>query len=126
MWQTASVQESFYHAFRGLGIAFGSERNLRIHFVIACLVIIAAVVLHVDMLGACLLSIAVGFVIVAELVNTALERLVDIATEGAYHRLARDAKDVAAAAVLFSAAVAALVGCLVFIPRLLALVGYKV
>lgn len=99
---------------------------MRIHSVVACLVVIAAVVLRVDMLGACLLTMAVGLVIVAELVNTALERLVDVATEGAYHRLARDAKDVAAAAVMFSAAVAALVGCIVFLPRLLTLVGYKV
>lgn len=124
-WQTTSVAESFYHAFRGLGIAFGSERNLRIHSISACLVIIAGVLLKVDLLGACLLTIAVGFVIVAELVNTALERLVDISTEGAYHRLARDAKDVAAAAVLFSAMVAAVVGCLVFMPRVLALFGYR-
>lgn len=125
-WQTASVAESFYHAFRGFGIAFGSERNLRIHSVVALLVVIAAVVLRVDMLGACLLTMAVGLVIVAELVNTALERFVDVATDGAYHRLARDAKDVAAAAVMFSAGVAAVVGCMVFMPRLLALVGYKI
>ena len=61
--------------------------------------------------------------ITAELVNTALERLVDIASNNEFHRVARDAKDTAAAAVLCSAIVAAIIGLLVFVPRILSLLA---
>ena len=74
--------------------------------------------LQIEAMGWAMLSLAVGIVVAAELINTALERVVDLATEGEFHRLARDAKDVAAAAVLCTAIMAAVIGMLVFIPRI--------
>ncbi len=97
--------------------AFETERNLRIHVVVAAVVAITAFLLGVDTTGWAMLTLAVGIVIFAELVNTALERLVDIASNNEFHRIARDAKDTAAAAVLCSAVVAAIIGGLVFVPR---------
>ena len=115
--RTASLLESFFHAFRGFMHAFETERNLRIHVVVAAVVAITAFLLGVDTTGWAMLTLAVGIVIFAELVNTALERLVDIASNNEFHRIARDAKDTAAAAVLCSAVVAAIIGGLVFVPR---------
>jgi diacylglycerol kinase len=121
--RTANLLESFFHAFRGFAHAFQTERNMRIHVVVASLVALTAILLRVDAQGWALLTLACGIVIAAELVNTALERLVDIAKNNEFHRVARDAKDTAAAAVLCSAAVAAIIGMLVFVPRILALLG---
>jgi undecaprenol kinase len=118
----ASLIESFYHAFRGFFIALKAERNLRIHLGTAVVVAVLALTLHVDAQGWALLTLAIGLVITAELINTALERLVDIATNNEFHRVARDAKDTAAGAVLSAAVVAALIGGFVFIPRLLLLI----
>jgi len=119
--RTASVIESFFHAFRGFYIAFKAERNLRIHVAMAVVVAAAAALLRVDATGWALLTLAIGLVIAAELVNTALERLVDIATNNEFHRIARDAKDTAAAAVLCTAVIAAMIGAFVFVPRVLML-----
>lgn len=94
---------------------------MRIHVVVAACVALTAILLQVDVQGWAMLTLACGIVITAELVNTALERLVDLATNNEFHRIARDAKDTAAAAVLCSALVAAVIGLLVFVPRVLAL-----
>jgi diacylglycerol kinase len=123
--RTASLLESFFHAFRGFAHAFETERNMRIHVLVASSVAIAAFALRVDTMGWAMLTLACGIVITAELVNTALERLVDIATNNEFHRIARDTKDTAAAAVLCTAVVAAIIGMLVFVPRVMALLGPK-
>ena len=117
--RTASVIESFFHAFRGFWTAFQTERNLRIHMGVALAVALAALATGVDASGWALLVLAIGLVITAELINTALERLVDIATNNEFHRIARDAKDTAAAAVLCAAIMAVLIGGFVFVPRLI-------
>lgn len=122
--RTASVLESFFHAFRGFAHAFKTERNLRIHVGVAFFVATTAAILRVDASGWAMLTLAVGIVIAAELVNTALERLVDIATNNEFHRIARDAKDTAAAAVLCTAIVAAIIGLLVFVPRLTSIIEH--
>ena len=121
--RTANVIESFFHAFRGFWIAFQGERNLRIHVAMAIGVSIAAIVLKIDATGWALLTLAIGFVMTAELLNTALERLVDLATNNEFHRIARDAKDTAAAAVMCAAFMAVGIGLCVFVPRIMALVG---
>lgn len=100
-----------------------AERNLRIHLIMGVVVSAMAVFLKVDSVGWALLALAIGFVITAELLNTALERLVDLATNNEFHRIARDAKDTAAAAVLCSAVVAMGIGGCVFIPRILLLMN---
>ncbi len=121
--RTDSFIESLYHALAGLTMAFERERNMKIHTVSSVLVIVAAICLHVDMIGWTLLAIAIGLVVTTELINTALERLVDLASDGEISRLAREAKDTAAGAVLLSALVAVSIGAAVFGPRILTLAG---
>jgi undecaprenol kinase len=120
--RAATLVESFYHAFHGIYIALKQERNLRIHFCAATVVTVLGVCLKLDPISWLALAIAIGMVIITELLNTALEHLVDLASRGQYHRSARYAKDTAAGAVLMATFVAAITGAFIFLPRLAALI----
>lgn len=119
----ASVQESFYHAFNGMAVAFKNQRNMRIHCCLAAVALTLALLLRVETWGLVALILVCGFVIFAEMVNTAIEHMVDIQANYKYHLSARYAKDTAAAAVLVASIVAVLVGALVILPRIWQLFG---
>ena len=105
---------SFGHALRGLRV-FVSQPNARIHCAAAALVVALASWLQVSAMEWVALVLAIALVMAAEALNTALEYVVDLASPQ-WHALARDAKDVAAAAVLVCSIGAAVVGLLVFWP----------
>jgi diacylglycerol kinase len=111
--------ESFYHAFHGVWIGLKEERNVRIHLLSAVAVTVMGLWLKVDLYGWAALALATGLVLTAEFLNTALEHLVDLSSDGKYHESARYAKDTAAAAVLCASFMALVVGLLVFVPRLI-------
>jgi undecaprenol kinase len=113
--------ESFYHAFHGIWIGLKEERNVRIHFLLGIAVIAMGTWLKVDVNSWMSLALAIGLVLTAEFINTALEHLVDLSANGQYHESARYAKDTAAAAVLCASAMAAAIGLIVFVPPLLRL-----
>jgi undecaprenol kinase len=115
---SAHMIESFFHAFHGIWVGFKEERNLRIHFLAAVVVVGLGMWLHLDMPSWTALVLAMGLVLVTEFVNTAIEHLVDLASEGRYHQSARYSKDTAAAAVLCASAAAAVIGGIVFWPYL--------
>ena len=108
---------SFGHAFRGVGSALRSEVHLRFHAVATVVVIGLGFYYDIARLEWALVALAVASVWAAELFNTAIEALTDLASP-AWHPLAGKAKDVAAGAVLLAAAGAAVVGALVFGPYL--------
>ncbi len=120
--RAANMIESFYHAFHGIWIGLKEERNVRIHFVSAFAVLILGDWLHVALMEWLALALSIGLVLTTEFLNTALERVVDLSAEGQFHEHARQAKDTAAAAVLCASVMAALVGAIVFVPKLLSLV----
>lgn len=99
-----------------------TQANARIHLVAAVLVIIAGFVFGISRGEWCAIVGAIGLVLAAEGINTAIEAVVDLASPG-LHPLAERAKDVAAGAVLLAAVTAATIGLLVFAPRVLGLVG---
>ncbi|MDR3310663.1 MAG: diacylglycerol kinase family protein [Oscillospiraceae bacterium] len=105
-------------ALRGIASAFAGEANMKIHAAAALTVIILAAVLRVSPTEWCLLLFAAGSVVSAELLNTAVERLCDRVTRERDDAV-RAAKDIAAGAVLAAAVIAAAVGCIVFIPRII-------
>jgi diacylglycerol kinase (ATP) len=107
-----SVLWSFNFAIEGVVYALRTQRNMRIHVVAAVLTLISALVLHVEGLGVAAIVFAISLVIVTELVNTAVEATVDLATE-TYDPLAKTAKDVAAGAVLIAATNAVVIAFLV-------------
>ncbi len=121
-WQVAAnLLVSFKYAISGLVYAFQTQRNFRIHVMLAILVIILAILLHLSLLEITIIGLTVGAVLAMELLNTAIESVVDLTVKQHYHDLARIAKDCAAGAVLISALVAVLVGCALLLPPLYAL-----
>ncbi|TGE22480.1 diacylglycerol kinase family protein [Hymenobacter aquaticus] len=113
---------SFGHAVRGVTSALGSEVHLRFHALATVVVIGLGWYFGIGRLEWALVALAVGTVWAAELLNTALEAVVDLVSPE-YHPLAGKAKDVAAGAVLLTALAALVVGGLVFGPRVWALLS---
>ena len=109
---------SFRHAGRGFAWALSSQANLRVHFVAAAVVLIAALVLRFSVIEFVALVLCFTVVVAAELFNTTLEVLIDYAWPE-HHPMIGRAKDVAAAAVLVAAAGAAMVGVLLFARHIL-------
>ena len=107
---------SFGHAGRGVWSALRSEVHLRLHAVATVVVIGLGFYSGLARLEWALVALAVTGVWAAELMNTAIEALTDLASP-AYHPLAGKAKDVAAGAVLLAALGALVVGALVFVPH---------
>jgi diacylglycerol kinase len=110
---------SFGWALRGLRMALASERHLRFHAAATVVVLALAAALPLYGWERAALVLAVGLVWVAELANTAVERLVDLVSPER-HPVAGAVKDIAAAAVLVAAVASAGVGLLVLIPALVA------
>ncbi len=108
-----SIVESFNYAFEGIIHVLRTQRNMRIHFGAAALVLVAAIVLGVDKLELIALLLAIAFVLIAEMINTAVEAAVDVATTS-FDPMAKLAKDIAAGSVLIATGVAVAVGYLVF------------
>jgi diacylglycerol kinase (ATP) len=112
-----SILESFNFAFEGIIHVLRTQRNMRIHFAVAIAVLVAALVVGVERLELIVLLLAIAFVLIAEMVNTAVEGAIDVATTS-FDPMAKLAKDIAAGAVLIASAVAVAVGYLVFADRL--------
>lgn len=113
--------DSFKYALEGIIYCFRTQRNMRIHLSAAAIAVAASLVLRITRLELIIVLMTISIVITCELINTAIEKAVDTATEE-YHPAAKVAKDVAAGAVLISAINAAAVGCIVFGPRLLSII----
>ena len=113
--------DKFSDAFRGLSRAVRSQSSFAVHLAVAAVVVALAVALRVSAVEWCLLAGAIAVVLAAEIFNSALESLARAFGAGKNPRI-RDALDMASAAVLVAAGGAAVVGLIVFGPRLLTLV----
>ena len=113
----------FQYAFRGIGKALSEEVTFRIMLVCFVLVIALGLLLCVSTLEWAALLLCSGAVLCAEMLNTAIERAVDLASPEK-HPLAGKAKDISAGAVLVLSVFAAAVGLIIFIPRIVALLSY--
>src|SRR6059036_2138346 len=108
-----SLIDSFNYAFEGIIHVLRTQRNMRIHFTIAAAVLIAGLATDVDRLELIALLLAIAFVLIAEMINTAVEAAIDVATT-AFDPMAKLAKDIAAGAVLIATVNAVAIGYLVF------------
>jgi diacylglycerol kinase (ATP) len=108
-----SLIDSFNYAFEGIIHVLRTQRNLRIHFAIAIAVIVAAVWVGVERMQLIALLLAIAFVLVAEMMNSAIEGAIDASTTS-FDPNAKLAKDIAAGAVLIASVTALGVGYLVF------------
>ncbi len=108
-----SLIDSFNYAFEGIIHVLRTQRNLRIHFLAAVLVFGAAIAVGVTRLQLIALVLAIAFVLVAEMLNTAIEGIIDVSTTS-FDPNAKLAKDIAAGAVLIASITAIAIGFLVF------------
>lgn len=109
---------SFKYAFAGVFHALRHNQNLRIHFVAAILVVIASLFFHVNNFEKGILGVMILLVISAEMINTAIEEMVDFVVNE-HKKEAKIAKDVAAGMVLLTAIGSVIVGILIFTPYII-------
>jgi diacylglycerol kinase len=112
---------SFIYAISGIAATVKSERNMRIHLAAAVAVVVLGAWLGLDGREWAAIVICCALVMSLECLNTAVEAAVDLASPN-IHPLAKKVKDCAAGAVFVAAIGAAIVGCIIFVPKLLALV----
>jgi diacylglycerol kinase (ATP) len=108
-----TVFDSFNYAAEGIIHVLRTQRNMRIHFAVAFIVLVAALIVNVTKLELIALLISITFVLIAEMLNTGVEHAIDIATTS-FDPMAKLAKDIAAGAVLIASVNALAVGYLVF------------
>ena len=106
---------SFSYAIQGILTAM-KEQNLRFHIVSAVVVVITGIVTGLSLTEWLILTLIIALVIGAEMFNTAIERVVDLSSPE-IHPLAKDAKDIAAGAVLVFASASVIIGLLIFLPK---------
>jgi diacylglycerol kinase len=116
MWM-AKLLKSFRYAIEGLKYVVITQRNMRIHFITALVVLFLSLCLPLSKLEILILFISITLVLFGELINTSIETVVDMVTKE-YHPLAKIAKDVAAGAVFLTAGLAFIVGTSIFFPYL--------
>ncbi|MDN5709614.1 MAG: diacylglycerol kinase family protein [Planococcus sp. (in: firmicutes)] len=107
---------SFRFAAQGVGASIKQEQNMRVHAFSAVIVLIAGIWTGLEPIEWMLVIVLIGGMLALELVNSALERTVDLVTRER-HPLAKQAKDMAAGAVLVFAVTSAIIGLLIFLPK---------
>lgn len=115
--KSSTFVESFNSAIEGFIYVLKTQRNMKFHFLAGVVLFILGVYLNFNNFELIILSLVVGIVLFAEMVNTAIEHTIDL-VNSSFHPLARIAKDISAGAVLISAAAALVVGYLLFINRI--------
>lgn len=119
--QTLSIrarEESFQYAFSGIKQFFKSEPNALFHLAATFLVVLCGVILRITKMEAIALILCIGFVWVAELFNTCIEKIMDCITTQKHPQI-KFIKDIAAGAVLIAAISALITGCIIFIPKII-------
>ena len=111
--RSPTILDSFNYASEGIIHVLRTQRNLRIHFLAAVIVLVVAVVVSVSKLELIALLLAIAFVFITEMINSAIEQAIDVATTS-FDPLAKLAKDIAAGAVLIATVNAVAIGYLVF------------
>ena len=117
-WKNRDLITSLEFAFTGILTAIKEERNMRKHAATALIVILAGFVFRVSGIEWLFLLLSIFLVIAFEILNSAIENVVDLASHYHFDMLAKKAKDMAAGAVLVVSVLAALIGLLIFIPRI--------
>lgn len=110
--------KSVLYALEGVFASLKQERNMKIHFVMMILVIIFGFLMKISYYEWLICIFLIGWVISLEIINTAVEAIVDLCSPD-YHPLAKLAKDAAAGAVLVSAVASSIIGLIIFIPKMM-------
>lgn len=113
--------KSLGHAIDGIDYTINHERNIKIEIFFAIIASILGFILKISLIEWLVIILAMGIVLSAELINTAIERTVDLVTKD-YEELAKVAKDAAAGAVLVSSIFVAIIGIIIFLPKIIAVI----
>ncbi len=113
-FKSQGFRNTFRNARKGFRLVLKSERNLRIHLIVGSLVIAGAIILGFDVVKFCILLFAIAMVIVAEMLNSAIEFTLDSYYHNRYNRMVGMAKDISAGAVMLATVVSIVIGCLIF------------
>jgi diacylglycerol kinase (ATP) len=111
------IIQAFNAAIEGILYTFKSERNMKIHYFVAAIVLVASLFFDLTKLEMIVLIFAISLVVISEMFNTAIEKAIDMVTE-TYHPLAKIAKDVAAGGVLIATLNSVVVGYIIFYDKL--------
>ena len=117
-WKNRDLVSSLEFALTGILTAFKEERNMRKHAATALVVILAGFVFQVSRIEWLFLLMSIFLVVAFEIMNSAIENVVDLASHYHFSMLAKKAKDMAAGAVLVVSLLAAVIGALIFLPRI--------
>ncbi|HFU4060061.1 diacylglycerol kinase family protein [Streptococcus iners] len=117
-WKNRELMASLDFAMSGLLTAFKEERNMKKHLASAVLVVLAGLIFQVSVTEWLFLLLSISLVIAFEIMNSAIESVVDLASDYHFHLLAKNAKDMAAGAVLFVSGFALLTGLIIFLPKI--------
>lgn len=110
--------QSAKHAFHGVKMVYKEEPNFRIHIRVALLVVLFGFLLSVTLIEWMLLAVVMGLVLVAEIINSLIERLLDL-IKPTTNTYIKEMKDVMAAAVVVCAVVSVIVGLIIFLPKII-------
>lgn len=121
-YKKQSFSSTFENSFRGIRLVLKSERNIRIHFVVAAITLILAHFLNFSVVEYCVLILTIGMVIIAESVNSAIEFSLDSVFKNKYSVMVGMAKDIAAGAVMLATTLSIIIGIILFGSKLLALI----
>lgn len=118
-----NFSSTFKNARKGMRLTLKSERNIRIHFFVAILVLITAYCLNFSITRFCILLLTISAVISSEMFNSAIEFSLDAIFHNRYSRMVGMAKDIAAGAVMVVTITAVLIGVLLFAPPVIRLIA---
>jgi len=113
-----NIFQSFKCAFEGIIYTVKTQRNVYVHIAATIIVLILGLLLNFSSTEMAVLMLTCALVVTCEIINTAIEKAVDLATTE-YHEAAKIAKDAAAGAVLFSAVSSIIIGVILFLPKLI-------
>lgn len=121
-WKNRELIASMEFAITGVITAFKEERNMRKHAISAILVTVAGAIFQITAIEWLFLLLAIFLVITFEIINSAIENVVDLASNYHFSMLAKNAKDMAAGAVLVISGYAVVTGLIIFVPKIIAMI----
>ncbi|MGT2958699.1 UDP kinase [Streptococcus bovimastitidis] len=121
-WKNRTVTSSLEFALTGIVTAVQEERNLKSHLLSALVAVLGGILLRISAIEWLFLFLAIFLVIAFEIVNSAVENVVDLASDYHFSMLAKKAKDMAAGAVLVMSLYAVITGIIIFAPKIWALI----
>lgn len=121
-YKNQSFVKSVKNALRGIKVSIGSERNLKIQLAIMSLLIILGFILDFSPVEWAIMIVTSFAVLAVEMVNTAIESTIDLICQQAFHPLAKNAKDIAAGAVLMISLGSVIIGGIIILPKIINLI----